>query len=188
MEIYHGSPNRGIKEFDFSYSRPCSDYGRGVYFTTNFEQAMEWSCRHSEEGAVYGCEIHEDDLKIMKIFTREDEDLMYILYLCRIELEEIVNDSVNGFDDCDVIWGSMLAPETEVFVENAELFNEGELSFAEFSEKVKLFDDRHDQLCIKSMYALQKINDSINKIYYTQKTNTNVEVVESKSICSDIKI
>ena len=58
MKVYHGSSSRSITKFDLRHSlRTNLDFGKGIYFTTNIEQAIAWSCRNKPVGAVYECEI-----------------------------------------------------------------------------------------------------------------------------------
>ena len=54
MKLYHGTKCRNITKFDFEHSRTDVDFGKGVYFTPDFKQAMEWSCKNKTTfGAVY---------------------------------------------------------------------------------------------------------------------------------------
>ena len=103
--------------------------------------------------------------------------MICVLYLCRIDLEEIA-DTVDGFIDADVIMGLMLDGNVDGFEELAEKFNEGDISYEAFSEQVKLYENGYDQVCIKTKTALEQVNASIEKIYYTQKNKKIVEIVE----------
>ncbi len=176
MKLYHGSKSRKITEFNFYHSRRTLDFGKGVYFTTNFDQAKEWSCKHNKEGAVYECEIDFSNFNVLT-FPEKSEDLIYVLYLCRIDLEEIA-DTVDGFTTADVIMGLMLDGNMRGFEELAEQFNEGDISYEFFSEQIKLYENGYDQVCIKTKAALEQVNASIEKIYYTQKNKKVVEIVE----------
>ena len=67
LRLYHGSPVKNIEKFDISYSRKSFlDFGRGIYFTTSEEQAMQWSIKQSDSGAVYMVEI-DSGLLIIKL-------------------------------------------------------------------------------------------------------------------------
>ena len=73
-------------------------------------------------------------------------NLNFVFYLCRIDLEDIAKDLIEGFKDADIIMGKMLDGSVIQFEKNAEKFNAGDISYEEFSDKIKLFDDK-DQIC-----------------------------------------
>ena len=180
MKVYHGSSSRDITKFSFRHSRRNLDFGKGVYFTTNFDQAKEWSCKYSKEGAVYQCEVDFSNFKVLS-FREKTEDLIYVLYLCRIDLEEIA-DVVDGFATADVITGLMLDGNMKEFEKIAAQFNEGDISPEDFTEQIKLYENGYDQICIKSKAALKHINTSIERVYYTQKSMGNDQVVQTVNI------
>lgn len=176
MKLFHGSSSRNITQFSFRHSRRNLDFGKGIYFTTNFEQAKMWSCKYSKEGAIYECEVDLSNFNILSLYEKT-EDLIYVLYLCRIDLEEIA-DVVGGFATADVIMGLMLDGNIKGFEELAEQFNEGNISNDAFAEQIKLYENGYDQVCIKTPAALKQVNASIEKIYYTQRHESVVETVE----------
>lgn len=179
MKVYHGSSSRHIKKFNFRHSRKTLDYGRGIYFTTNFDQAKEWSCKYRSVGAVYECEIELDHFKLLTLHSKK-EDLIYLLYLCRIGLEDIAKESIDSFEEADIVYGLMLDGKMDEFSEFAEQFNDGSISYEEFSEKVKLFRYPYNQLCIKSKKALEQINAVIKQVYYTKKQQRKIKVTSKK--------
>lgn len=177
MILYHGSSYRTITKFNFNHSRTKGlDFGKGIYFTTNFEQAKEWSCKYSNKGAVYECEL---DLSKFNVLSYEDkaEDLIYVLYLCRINLEDVATDTVENFDKADIISGLMLDGNVPNFCEIAEKFNEGDISYEELYNRAKLYENVYNQICIKTEVALEAINANIRKVYYTQKTKNIISEV-----------
>lgn len=185
MKLYHGSPYRNINHFDFRHNRRGDlDFGKGVYFTSNFEQAKEWSCNKKKTGAVYECDIDLSSFKIIHYNSRENEDLLYILYLCRIGLEDIAVETINGFDKADIIAGLMLDGRTVDFRIIAEKFNEGDISFDEFSKQTKLYENVFDQFCIKTQRVLDMVNVSISNVYYTKKEQGIIEI--EQEICKAI--
>ena len=90
----------------------------------------------------------------------KDDDLNFVFYLCRIDLEDIAKDLIEGFKDADIIMGKMLDGSVIQFEKNAEKFNAGDISYEEFSDKIKFFDDK-DQICFKT----QRVMDLLNKSY-----------------------
>lgn len=176
MILYHGSSSRGITKFSFKNCRNDCDFGKGIYFTTNFEQAKDWSCKYSKTGAVYECEVDLSRFSVLSYWEKV-EDLVYILYLCRINLEEIAPDAVDDFDKADIICGLMLDGNVPNFREFAEKFNEGDISYEEFYKQVKLYENGYNQICIKSKAALEAINASIQKVHYTQKAGRSISEV-----------
>ena len=139
----------------------------------------KWSCRHSEVGAVYEFDFELSELEILDLSNTDD--LFYVIYLCRIDLEDIADDVIDGFGNADIVSGFMLDGSICGFEKIAEEFNEGDLSFDEFYSKIKMFDQSKNQLCIKTDLALSKINAGLVKKHLTRKTN-NTTVVEDKII------
>lgn len=188
MKLYHGTPCRNIKNFDVKYSRDKTDFGKGIYFTTNFEQAKEWSCHNKiKRGAVYECDIDLSKFEILN-YDESDEDLLYVLYLCRIGIEEIAFECVEKFDSADIVMGTMLDGEIQDFNDWAEAFNKGDITEDEFRTKVKLFGKQNNQICVKTEHTLQEINQSIKKIYYTKKSvNGSIKVAKIQSLPTQIE-
>ena len=176
MKLYHGSSSRKIKAFNFRHSRKNLDFGKGIYFTTNFDQAKAWSCRNQSEGAVYECDIDLSQFNVLS-YQEKEQNLLAILCLCRIGLEEIAPDAIDGYENTDVIWGRMLDGRMANFSDLAERFNGGEISYPEFEKQVELYEESYDQLCIKSKKALETVNASISKVYHTKKTKGKIDIV-----------
>lgn len=181
MKVYHGTSNRKITEFKDMKLRNNLDYGSGVYFTSNFEQALAWSCKHSEEGAVYESEIDLSTLSVLD-YKNEQEDLFYLLYLCRIDLEDVAKETIDGFDEADVVYGLMLDGKTQKFEKLAEQFNEGDLTYKEFYEKIKLHGTPKDQLCLKSDDAINMINVGLQRVFYTRNNGKTVIIEQEIEI------
>ena len=181
MLLYHGTGNRTISTFDFEHCKKKRDFGLGVYFSSNYDQAVEWSCHDSAEGAVYVCDLDLSSFSLLELKS-QDDDLFYILYLCRIDLEEIVPDSVDNYDKADIIAGPLLDGKMTCFRNIAEQFNGGDISANRFIGIVrhKLFNSTHDQYCIKTKRALDAVNASIQKVIFTERTTDGVRTAEQK--------
>lgn len=179
MKLYHGTSCRDIKQFDLNKGRKNIDFGKGVYFTSSFQQALEWSCRHSSNGAVYECELDLSAFSGLN-FSAEDEDVYYYVYLCRLDLEDIVPDAIDNTEGLDYVQGVMLDGKIRGFEQIAEKFNEGDITIDEFKQAVEFWENKN-QVCIKSEQAIAAVNASILKVYFTVKTPKEVEV-ESERI------
>lgn len=179
MKIYHGTANNNISVFDFGHCKENRDFGKGVYFTTNIDQAKEWSVKHSAAGTVYEYDVDFSDLKARVFSSKLDEDQLYVIYLCRIGLEEIVPDAVDNFDDADIVVGFMLDGQIRNFRFIAEKFNQGDISFEEFRDKLKMYDEGKSQICIKSARALDLVNNSKRRVYTITKTSGKIFIKET---------
>lgn len=155
MILYHGSKTRGIRKFELRNNRKKLDFGVGVYLTTKYEQAKEWA---GSGGSVYKFDV---DPNFLNWIEYKDEDLNYVLYLCRINLEEIAKEAVDCFDIADVIAGKMLGGKIWRFEQKAKIFNKGDIEYDQFAQGVKLFDDDKDQVCFKTQRAIDLLNKSL---------------------------
>ena len=180
MIIYHGSDCANIESFEFGHSRIDLDFGKGVYFTTNLEQAKIWSCKNSAHGAVYECDIDITALNVLYLEGKANEDLAYTLYLCRIELEDVAKDTIANFEEADLIWGELLGGSIKKFKKAAEKFNEGNISYENFTSRMKLYNNSNNQICIKSEYALQLVNNGIRNIYFTEKHEDEIVITHKE--------
>ena len=129
MLLYHATEEQGIDEFDLKHTRKKRNgFWIRVYLTSNYIQAKKWSCKNKkQEGAVYVFDINFKGTKIiLKKFNRTEEDLYYVLYLCRLELEDIACFACDKFDNVDIVVGPLLDGKMrDEFIPLAEKFNEG---------------------------------------------------------------
>lgn len=177
MVLYHGSSCRNIDLFQLDYARSNTDFGKGIYFTTNFKQALMWSCQYTDIGAVYECDVDFSSFIVLEHFSKQ-EDLCYILYLCRIDLEEIAAETIDGFYNADLISGRMLK-EPRKFQQYAEQFNCGDIDYETYKKEIKLFNSTYNQYCFKTQNAVNEINNSMRKKYLTTKCNGHA-IVEAE--------
>ena len=183
MKIYHGTKCTSIQNFEFGHSRVNLDFGEGIYFTTNLAQAMEFSCKNKNHcGAVYESEIDVSKLKILRLKGQENEDLAYTLYLCRICLEDVAKETIDDFEESDIIWGELLDGKIKQFKKISELFNCGDVSFDVYAPEVKLYDSSNDQICVKSLEALAMVNEGLTCKYYTRKKGKRVIVTRQEEL------
>jgi len=48
VTLYHGTSNGEIDKFTLNQGRTDVDFGKGVYFTTKLQQAIDWSVRKKD--------------------------------------------------------------------------------------------------------------------------------------------
>ena len=172
MILYHGTSDREIQDFTIiSREKYPPDFGDGIYFTSNFQQAKEWSCYRSELGAVYCIDIDLEGLKGIEL--KDNELFFYASYLNRIDLRELVFECLEELDGKDYVYGSMIGSPKE-FVDLAEEFNEGNIDLSELIKKTRI-KRGYDQYCFRSIRAVNRINDSNRQIIYTKKIKDIVE-------------
>ena len=130
------------------------------HFTTNFEQAKTWACKNNAEGAVYECYLDLSEINHLS-YTNKDQDLYYLLYLCRIDLEDVAKETVKNYREIDLVIGPVLDGKVKKFNDIAEQFNSGEISFEDFLRNIEFFQG-YNQWCVKSQKLIDHINN--NKI------------------------
>ena len=145
-------------------SRKNLDFGKGVYLTASKKQAEKWALKY-KNGTVY---VFDVDFKDLHIVEYKDEDLDYVLYLCRIDLEDVAKEVIDEFDKADIISGMMLDGTTKKIEKTAEKFNDGDISYEKLKEKIKLFKNK-DQICLKTQEALDILNNGLIYKYNVRK-------------------
>ena len=111
MKLYHGS-TMTVKHPSLHLGRANTDFGRGFYTTTDFEQAARWAHIRrnragSEEAIVSVCEMNDHllqrrDLRIMEYHGATEEWLNFVvnnrrlapLHSYDIVLGPVANDSL----------------------------------------------------------------------------------------------
>ena len=177
ITLYHGSTTGAIQHFSLEYGRTEVDFGKGVYFTTKLQQAIDWSVKHSDSGYVYVCELDPTNLKILE-YRKNCEDFAEIIHLCRIDLEDLACDYIEDFETADGVYGFLVDSKNPKIKDLANKYNEGDISFSEFYGELDafLFKSDKDQLCIKSNAGLENI--TIREIVRTTKGKTNTVVAK----------
>ena len=152
LTLYHGSPNMNIKKFDISYSRKSFlDFGIGIYFTTNIEQAMLWSIKKSTIGAVYEVPFIFSELNVKQYLTYSNE-FIKTFCLCRAGFEKEVFEIA----DCDAVYGYVIDNDKEVIVKKTYDYAIGKITEANVRSSIRLMEGK-DQVCIKKQSILNKM-------------------------------
>ncbi len=149
--LYHGSSCMDIEKFDIQYSRDYLDFGVGMYFTTNREQAMLWSITKSRFGAVYEVEIDLDQVDL-KQFLRYDNEFINTFCLCRAGFEPDAN-AIKGYN---AIYGYMIDNDRAAIVKSTNDYVIGKATEAEVRNSIRVFESK-DQLCIKEQWILDQM-------------------------------
>lgn len=164
LRLYHGTPKLDIDRFDIIYSRSSFlDFGRGIYFTTNEEQAMLWSIKQSNVGAVYTVEIDTSKLKLKQYLNYSDE-FINTFCLCRAGLEDIVSE-IEGYNS---IYGYVIDNDKDGIIKYTNDYALRKVTAAQVRAKIRIYENK-DQLCIKSQDILDKM--VIKSVRYTQYVN-----------------
>jgi len=159
MKVYHGSLNQ-VQNPDVEKGRPSTDFGKGFYTTTNFEQAKRWAIKKQKtgkEGARAIVNTYEIDDNLLdnpkyniKKFDSPDETWLNFVVSCRrsklhkfdIIFGAVANDKI--YTTITLFEGQVLtAMETVARLKVDEYFNQvsfhsqtaaNELKFIESTE------------------------------------------------------
>lgn len=167
ISIYHGTPCESIRQFTIlADARSRLDYGKGVYFTTNREQAKKWSVRGEGVSNGYVYEVKLDYRLILqgkfrlKQFLEYNDEFINTYTYCRTYGKDF--DTILGYD---VIYGLMIDGKGDAIIKECGDFALGKISRTELKRKLHILQDS-DQLCIKNTELLHRLE--IRKIYKTE--------------------
>ena len=144
MSIYHGS-DREIKEPDFKYANPNTDFGIGFYLTKSYEMASEWAS-HKNPAIVNEYELNLSGLKVCHL--KLDETWLNYVAKNRGYLKTSFNDN-----DYDVIIGPTADNKLKFALSK---YVRGECSS---EEALKQINGRnlHEQIVIKTDKAKKQL-------------------------------
>lgn len=97
MKFYYGA-DRLIINPEFNKGNPSNDYGLGFYLTENKELAILWASQYQNGGYLIEFDVDVSKLKIMRLATIEDDDVLTWLSLLishRFSLEERQENLLN---------------------------------------------------------------------------------------------
>ena len=160
VKLYHATNYKNIKKFKIvkKEKRFC-ELGEGVYFTSNLAQAKSFGKKF-----IYEIDI---DLDLFNCYEHiQNEDFIYLCYLCRIGLEDIAKETIDKFEGYDIVISPVLA-KVEKFTIKSELFNEGDIDYNEIKKYFKLHKGMN-QYCLKTKKVLSYINEKGFLMYKTQ--------------------
>ena len=185
LRLYHGSSDTDIEKFDLNKSRKSFlDFGIGIYFTTNPEQAKLWSIKKGNSGAVYQVEIDTAFLDDKQYLTYSDE-FIDTFCKCRAGMESEAYD----IKSCKSVYGyvvdndgpGIVKATNDYITKKANTPEEKRARAAAVRNSIRVFDNK-DQICIKTQELLDKLK--ITAIAYT-KYNGRYEKNDERAV--DIK-
>lgn len=152
IRLYHGSPVLNIQNFQISKSRESFlDFGKGIYFTTSEEQAMQWSIKDKNIGAVYMVEIDSTSINLKQYLSYSD-DFINTFCLCRAGLEGMVNN-IKGYD---AIYGYVIDNDKEGITRATNDYALNKIKAAAVRQRIRIFDNK-DQICFKNQAVLDTL-------------------------------
>lgn len=167
ISIYHGTPCGSIKQFTIlDNARSRLDYGKGVYFTTNREQAKKWSVHGTGVNNGYVYEVKLDYRLILqgaytlKQFLYYNDEFINTYTFCRTYGKDAI--AIQGYD---IIYGLMIDGKGDLIIKECDDFELGKISKIELKRKLQALQNS-DQLCIKNKELLHSM--VINNIYKTE--------------------
>lgn len=160
MKVYHGSLNR-VKKPIIERGRPSTDFGKGFYTTTNFEQAKRWALnkQRTEGGNAKGIvSIYEIDDNLLdnkkysiKKFGAPDGEWLSFVVSCRRSITH----------QYDIVFGA---------VANDKIYT-----------TITLFESQ--VLTADETVARLKVNDYYNQIsFHTDNAIKELRFVESEEV------
>lgn len=159
IKLYHGSPYPNIEKFEITArTRRHTDYGLGVYFTTNREQAKKWSVRGNAvtHGYVYETYLDyaliQNGLVKLKQFLGYDDEFIDTFTQCRTYGTDPTN--IKGYD---IIYGIMIDNNGTEIYSACDDFAKGKISREKLKIRLKALTDA-DQVCIKNNNLLKSLN------------------------------
>lgn len=161
LRLYHGSPVKNIEKFDISYSRKSFlDFGRGIYFTTSEEQAMQWSIKQSDSGAVYMVEV-DSGLLVIKQYLDYSDEFINTFCLCRAGFEE----DVDQIKKVNSVYGYVIDNDKAKIIKATNDYAIGNATPAMVRGQIRVFDNK-DQICFKNQKILNALK--IKNVRYTE--------------------
>lgn len=189
VKLYHGTDKINLNYLSSGKSKKDNDFGEGLYFTSNLEQAKAWSIKRGKsKGAVYEIEIDLDN-PLLNIKSYNEKEIKELLYYCRCENVDLANEFIEGFEKADIVYGRMLGsiPLFKKYVrqfhgENISVLHNSNniksinynvkcdiVNFEDLEKKMEFIGTKgNDQYCFKSEKAEKIANKCITKIYYTE--------------------
>ena len=152
MQLYHGSTNH-VKKPNVSKGRTSTDFGKGFYTTTNFEQAKSWACsKQKMMGAdavaiVNTYEVDNDLLKNKnfntKSFTSPNSVWLSFVVDCRKEIPH----------SFDIVFGAVADDKIYTTI---TLFESKILTAAETVARLKV-NEFYNQITFHSKEAVNQL-------------------------------
>lgn len=150
MLLYHGSCKK-FTNFELKYAKEGKDYGKGIYFTPNYDQAKKWAARKKGKGYIYIIEIPDE------IFLDSEYNILNLNHYNK-EWADIIVACRSFFyePDYDIIYGKMADGRFWELEEYIDDYRNGKLKLASFILGVRCKQE-YMQYCFKSEKAVMYI-------------------------------
>lgn len=157
MLLYHGSYKK-FTNFELKYAKEGKDYGKGIYFIPNYDQAKKWAARKKGKGYIYIIEIPDE------IFLDSEYNILNLNHYNK-EWADIIVACRSFFyePDYDIIYGKMADGRFWELEEYIDDYRNGKLKLASFILGVRCKQE-YMQYCFKSEKAVMYINDRLKEV------------------------
>lgn len=172
MQLYHGSTNQ-VKNPNVDKGRNSTDFGKGFYTTTNFEQAKTWALskqKTAKNDAIAIVSIYEVDDNLLakspfkvRMFDSPDRDWLSFVVGCRRGVEH----------DYDMIFGAVADDKIYTTI---TLYESNVLTAEETVARLKI-NEYYNQISFHSGKAVSELR-FVSSIVVTK--DTTVEDVNRK--------
>lgn len=161
MKLYHGNRVR-FDSFDLSKARPFKDFGKGIYFTPNQQQAEKLATGMNGAGFLYECSVHD------RIFK---DGSLEVLCLDRYTIEwlDYVSGNRNGLSQWrlyDIVYGVVADNKYKKLNQTIAEYYAGRI-FAQKAIKLIAFpkNRKYSQYCFKTHKAITEIRiDKVSRV------------------------
>lgn len=186
MQVFHGSPARGIVKFELRESRFESLEGTGLYCTLDYRVARKYA---GSEGSVYKCELLSTNVfdateaeEFETLFTKLSKAIGFKINSCS-NFNKLVSFFVKGQYQITDEQNTGLYFQIERFLENDEIFVEKfQDETSEIYEKIKIFLNEY-----MSQFSIMKYNSGDSKLglVYIVRNCDLISILEEIEIGSD---
>ena len=150
MKLYHGSIYK-VKHPVIARGRTSTDFGKGFYTTTNFEQAQKWALKkqiaekENTKAIVSVYEVDDDLLSKynVKCFEKPDEDWLSFVVSCRNSITH----------EYDIVFGAVANDNIYATI---TLFESGLLTAKETVQRLKI-NEIFNQISFHSDIAIKEL-------------------------------
>lgn len=146
MVLYHGS-DKLFSIPDLAKCKGGKDFGKGLYLTTDYSQAVKWATRrHDHKGYVYTYEVRDRLLTDTKQYQ-----IKSLIYYDKEWLDFVVNCRYKYQDyNYDLIYDKMADSTGQEMSDVLEQYFIGTLTVFEALALIKDKHPNHCQYCFKS--------------------------------------
>ena len=153
-KLYHGT-DQLFDEFDLSKAKPFKDFGKGIYFTSDFNQAQKWAQKKGDRKSTayiycYAVDNHKvNDFKILELLQYDRE---WLEFICKSRIE-------GKETDYDIIYDRIADNQYSEISDSLQKYAQNGISAEEVIEKIRWDNPKADQYCFKNRNALSILGE-----------------------------